>query len=253
MNDPTWPEDATKDRLVGEWSFWQRKGGHRTSTDDLLTAWAAAQNAGPSVARYLDLGCGIGSVLLQTVSAVRPNEAVGIEAQEQSALMARRSIAELPEGTPPIEVRFGDLRDLEAAELGLFELITGSPPYLPEGTGIVSPDPQRAACRFELRGGIEAYCESAERFLTDAGQFFVVFQTQWDERVLAAGAAANLHLRWRADVRTRVDRPAPFLTVYGFQKQPGPCATVEFATRDSDGELTPEYRAVGTTLGHVWR
>lgn len=253
MSDPNWPEDATQDRLVGDWSFWQRKGGHRTSTDDLLTAWAAAENAATSVARYLDLGCGIGSVLLQTVYSVRPKETVGIEAQAQSALMARRSVSELPPDAPPIDIRHGDLREFDPTELGQFELITGSPPYLPEGTGIVSPDPQRAACRFELRGGIEAYCQAAASFLAADGQFFVVFQTQWDDRVLAAGAAAGLYLRWRADVRTRVDRPAPFLTVYGFRKEPGPCAVVEFATRGEDGELTAEYRQAGSTLGHHWR
>ncbi len=267
MTDPSWPSDATRDKLVDDWSFWQRKGGHRTSTDDLLTAWAAAENAAPCVARYLDLGCGIGSVLLQTVYAVRPRETFGIEAQAQSAVMARRSVSELPEGAPTlhgapasrtagaavIDIRHGDIRDFGPDQLSQFELITGSPPYLPEGTGVVSPDPQRAACRFELRGGIEEYCLAASRLLAPGGGFYVVFQTQWDERVLAAGAAAGLHLRWRADVRTRVDRPAPFLTVYGFRREPGECTEVNFATRNSEGELTPEYRSVGTKLGHHWR
>ena len=33
-----WPDDAGRDRLIGDWHIFQRSGGHRTSTDDLITA-----------------------------------------------------------------------------------------------------------------------------------------------------------------------------------------------------------------------
>ena len=247
MIDVPWPEDANRDRLIGDWFLWQRRGGHRTSTDDLLTAWAAVAACG-GADRYLDLGCGIGSVLLQVAHRLRPGETVGVEAQEQSAAMAARSVAELPE-PPPISIIHQDLREVEAS-LDPFDLITGSPPYLPEGTGVVSPDPQRAACRFELRGGVEAYCSAAQRLLAPEGWFFLVFQTQWDERVLAAGTTAGLALRWRADVRTRKDREEPFLSVYGFRHEPGPLASVAFATRDENGELTSDYAEARRLLGH---
>jgi RNA-directed DNA polymerase len=40
------------------------------------------------------------------------------------------------------------------------DLVTGTPPYLPQGTALLSPDPQRAAARIELRGGVEDYLRS---------------------------------------------------------------------------------------------
>ena len=58
-NPEGWPEDAGRDRIIGDWHIWQRKGGHRTSTDDVLTAWFAASRFGRRPERYLDLGCGV--------------------------------------------------------------------------------------------------------------------------------------------------------------------------------------------------
>ncbi len=251
-----WPADATHDQLVGTWRLWQRKGGHRTSTDDLLTAWLAVHlardhGADPPL-RYADIGCGIGSVMLMTAHALRPDLTRGFEAQPQSVTMARRSVAELPDRLD-IEVVESDLRELDAEAFGPFDLITGSPPYLPVGTGVMSPDPQRRACRFELRGGVEDYCATAARLLTSDGRFVLVFQTEWDARVLAAAASAGLRLEVRADVRTRAGDDRPFLSVYAFRAAAsgvdGGARVIEFATRGADGAITPEYLAARQELG----
>src|ERR1700757_1882620 len=57
--------------LAGDWRILQRVDGHRWSLDDLATAWYAARawllmNEGRPPARTLDLGCGIGTVLMFT-------------------------------------------------------------------------------------------------------------------------------------------------------------------------------------------
>ena len=81
------------DYLVGDWRIFQLQRGHRFSTDDLVTAWRASK-AVPEALRYLDLGCGIGSVGMSTLHHL-PAEArlTGIEAQEVSVDLARRSVA----------------------------------------------------------------------------------------------------------------------------------------------------------------
>ncbi|HUH04733.1 MAG TPA: methyltransferase domain-containing protein, partial [Kofleriaceae bacterium] len=202
-HEPTeWPADARRDRLIGDWHLHQRRGGHRTSTDDLVTAWFATSRTAGAPARYLDLGCGIGSVLLMTAHRLRPGASLGLEAQPQSVLMARRSIAELPPGAPPIEVACSDFRSWDPAGRE-FELITGSPPYFPLSAGVLPADAQRRGCRFEARGGIEAYCTTAASVLAPRGRFYIVFQTAGDERVLAAAAAAGLALHGRVDLHMR--------------------------------------------------
>ncbi len=243
-----WPDDATYDALIGSWSLYQRTRGHKTSTDDVLTAWLATRCV-PEPHRYLDLGCGIGSVLLMTCYALRPGYAVGIEAQQQSVAMARASVGQLP-GEEAIEVRAGDFRDaLVPSETHIFDLITGSPPYFPVGAGTMSSDYQRAACRFELRGGVEAYCQAAAHAMTPQGTFVMVFQTQWEVRVLQAAAAVDLQLQRQTDVRMRVDRDEPFLSVYAFGREPTTVQRAHFAIRDATGTITPEYRSARAELG----
>ena len=51
--------------LAGDWRILQRLDGQRWSLDDLVTAWCAAEEtlAAPPTS-LLDLGCGIGAVLM---------------------------------------------------------------------------------------------------------------------------------------------------------------------------------------------
>lgn len=245
------PEDATCDLLARGWRLYQRKRGHRTSSDDQLVAWMAVRAAaGAAVPRYLDIGCGIGSVLLLTAATLRPAHSLGVEAQLQSARMAHQSVVELT-GAPAIRLRHGDLRDLTAEQVGTFDLITGSPPYFPIGTGVPSPDPQREACRFELRGGVEGYCDAAARLLAPEGRFSLVFQTVWTPRVHEAARAAGLRLVEQVDVRTRRDRMEPFLSGYTFARGPweAPPAPLEIAVRDEAGAVTEAWNALRATLG----
>ncbi|MBL4635351.1 MAG: methyltransferase, partial [Kofleriaceae bacterium] len=185
-----WPDDAKRDRLIGDWHIYQRKGGHRTSTDDLIAAWYAVHRNPVAqtgrIGSYLDLGCGVGSVLLMVCHKLCPVRAVGVEAQEQSAAMSARAVAELPENDSVLSIVQSDFRDLDDEILsGGFDLITGSPPYFPLNAGVLPNDAQRRACRFEARGGVEAYLTTAAKALSDNGRFYIVHQTTWAERVLA--------------------------------------------------------------------
>src|ERR1700733_4070333 len=60
-------EGESLDMLSGEWRIFQRRDGHRYSTDDLLCAWFASRRAadrGVPVRRALDLGAGIGWIAM---------------------------------------------------------------------------------------------------------------------------------------------------------------------------------------------
>ncbi|MCA9576928.1 MAG: methyltransferase domain-containing protein [Sandaracinaceae bacterium] len=253
-----WPTDVTHDRLIGDVSIYQRKGGHRTGTDDVLTAYYATHRRPGACPSYLDLGCGIGSVLLMVAHRLRPAECVGVEAQSESFTLASRAVAELPEGFPRVRLVHADFRGLDLGRR--FAVVTGSPPYFPTHAGVLPQDPQRLACRFEVRGGVEAYCLAAARHLEPEGRFFVVHQTVHEPRVLTAAAGAGLHLRSCLDARMRTDRAAPFLTVYefglaavgaqGVLSPSDACpARAGLSIRGADGAFTKAYTAARRELG----
>lgn len=245
-----WPSDAARERIIGDWYLYQRRGGHRTSTDDVLTAWMATMRHRGVPRAYLDLGCGVASVLLMTAHRLRPSTSLGIEAQAQSVAMARRSLEELPCERRVARIVHSDFRDFDPGN-ARFDLITGSPPYFPLGTGSLPADAQRRACRFEARGGVEAYCEIAARCLSSEGRFYFVFQSTWDARVQAALRSAGLVLSARLDAKMRVDRDQDFLTVYEASLRrttPRPEA-FGVAIRDQNGAITPGYTRARRELG----
>lgn len=165
---PTQDEDLSY--LSGDFRIFQLKTGHRWSLDDFMTAYVALSDLDPQVAyRTLDLGCGIGSVLLLTAWSLPHATGSGIEAQDISAALARRSIR-----YNGVDSRYSvETADFRAHRLlgNRFDVITGTPPYIPLGGGIVSSKMQRGPCCFETRGGIEDYCEAAATSLADAGRF----------------------------------------------------------------------------------
>jgi tRNA1Val (adenine37-N6)-methyltransferase len=83
-----------------------------------------------------------------------------------------------------------------------FDLILGSPPYFPPGSGVEGDHPQKIACRFEMRGDIADYCAVAAPRLNRGGIFACVFpvtpSAQKSRVEAAAATAAGLRIiRWR--------------------------------------------------------
>lgn len=245
-------EAVSLDRLAGDWRIHQLVAGHRFSVDDMATAWMA-QRVAPDAERLLDLGAGIGSVGLMTLWALearapRPaRHLTMLEAQPVSHALARATIAYngLEGRVTPLH---GDMRGTTLP--GGYELITGSPPYFPLGSGKVSPHPQKAACRMELRGTIADYAEAAARVLAPDGWFVACFPAR-DPRGEAAFPAAGLHVRAACDILFRAGGAAPVvLRLFAAQRAPGPRVDWPGLTvRDHDGQWTGPYLALRAEMG----
>ena len=228
--------------LSGEWRLFQKLEGHRWSLDDLVTAWVAARHL-TGASQALDLGCGLGSVLLMLAWKGQQARVTGVEAQPERASMARRSIA-----FNGVESRCAVLDgDLRAIELGPnFGLVTGTPPYFPRGSGTEAEADHVSACRFEHRGGVEAYLSAAERHVSQDGVFVMCAATLEDERVRAA--ASSLHARRLLHVVPRAGK-APLVSVWTFTRSAGSCAPEELVVRDAAGQWTPAFQRVRGEMG----
>lgn len=252
--------------LSGDWRIFQLRRGHRWSLDDLVTAWIASNAMLTSELgaprRALDLGCGLGSVLMMTAWRFPGAHVVGLEAQPERAAMARRSLA-YNGADDRCRVLDGDLRDLRdlredrelsAALGGPFELITGTPPYFPRGTGVESQGPLVAPCRFELRGGVEDYLAAAVPHLAPGGRVVVCTAALERERVAAAVADLRLaHLEHWDIIPRQGKQPLIMIDVLST----GASASTDAAAprqhvltvRDAEQRWTPAFREVRAAMG----
>lgn len=238
-------EAVTIDALTRDWLIAQRAAGHRHSADDVLTA-AYALGAAREPARVLDLGTGIGGVGLLVLWGLPRAHLTCIEAQPISYRLLLANIDGNELGAR-VEPQLGDLRELNSPNR--FDLVTGSPPYFPLGTGIVPADAQKAHARFELRGDVTDYARAAARHLTDDGVFVFCFPTAQRERALAAVVAAGLATASYRDVIPRHSL-APLFTLFACRRSAAAC-TVEppFVVREQSGELTADMQAVRAGFG----
>ncbi len=242
--------DETLDRLVGSWRIFQLKRGHRFSTDDLVCAWRAS-TWNPRPRRILDLGCGIGSVGLSVLHRAGPDaRLVGVEAQAVSHGLMRRTVAR--NGLEQrVRVIHGDLRDPEVlAGEPPFDLVTGSPPYIPEGRGVRSPVPQRAYARIELRGAVFDYCRAARRHLAPGGAFTFVMAAA-DPRTERAPREAGLEVVERWDYVFAPGREPLIATLVCMRAEddPPPRRTGRLVIRGEDGAWTDAYLAFRRAMG----
>ncbi len=237
--------DETIDRLTSDLRIIQKRRGHRAASDDTLLAWAAAR-ASPEAVRVLDLGSGKGTVAMLLLQRLPSCRVVGLEALEVSHELATRN-AHLNALTERWRPRLGDLRNPCAlAGDSRFDLITGAPPFKPVGTGIMPKDPQRAAGRFELRGGVREYAVAAVRYLAEGGKFVFLMDGVEPSRARAIDALQAVGL-----MLNRIMAVYPFPgrnPIYWILEASADFGSITerpvFMRLDSKSGFSPEYEAI---------
>ena len=248
--------------LTKDYRLIQKRRGHRYSVDDMLVAQLAVsfveKHKQPTPAHVLDLGCGLGSVLLIMAWAWAETRFVGLEALDEHVAYARRNIL-LNSCEMRAQIIAGDMRDKPLlGKLGKFDLVTGSPPYFTKNSGTLCADPARAAAHFELRGGIEDYAAAASLCMSDDGFFACCAAAEATAPMIPNGRAeaafiqAGLTLVYRRQVIPREGKP-PFLQLLVGQKTAEPLHSCKEAhalvLRQRDGQRGAEHRQIRQWTG----
>ncbi len=139
--------------------------------DAVLLSGFARARAGDQV---LDLGTGTGIIPILLEAKTEAAHLVGLEIQEESADMARRSV-ELNHLQDKITIVQGDIK--EAGTLfgaASFDVVTCNPPYMIGQHGIKNPEAPKAIARHEILCTLEDVVSRAAKVLKPGGNFYLV-------------------------------------------------------------------------------
>jgi tRNA1(Val) A37 N6-methylase TrmN6 len=137
--------------------------------DAVLLSGFAKAHSGEAV---LDLGTGTGIIPLLLEAKTLGCHFTGLEIQEESADMARRSIA-LNKLEDKINIVDGDIK--EASKIfgrASFDVVTSNPPYM--NFGIINPDTTKAIARHEILCTLKDLVREAANILKQRGRFYMV-------------------------------------------------------------------------------
>jgi len=122
----------------------------------------------------LDLGTGTGIIPILLEAKTEGKHFTGLEIQEDSANMARRSVA-MNKLNDKIDIVIGDIK--EASKLfgaASFDVVTSNPPYMNDHHGLTNPDLPKAIARHEILCTLEDVIREASKVLKPGGRFFMV-------------------------------------------------------------------------------
>ena len=136
----------------------------------LLSSFAKAKPG----EKVLDLGTGNGIVPILMEAKTKGEKFFGLEIQEESADLARRSVA-LNELEEKIEIVTGDMKEaVNIFGAASFHVITMNPPYMTGNHGIVNPGDAKAIARHEITCSLEDMISQASKVLKCKGRFYMV-------------------------------------------------------------------------------
>lgn len=246
-------QELSRDALLGgRVRLIQPRHGYRVAIDPVLLAAAAPEMRG----RVLDLGCGVGAVLLCYGHRVATAQLAGLERNPDLAALAARNLLENGWAERG-EIHAGDLAAPPPGLMpGSFDLVLTNPPYLEPGRSDPSPVALRRSADVENEGfGLADWIGRAMTFCRHKGWLGMVQRADRLDGILAA-----LHGRMAAvtvlPVQARAGEDAHRVLVFARKGVRTPARiAAPLILHQTDGGLTAEAQALlrdGIGLTRLW-
>lgn len=171
MNNILKQDERIDDLQCNGYGIIQSPGRFCFGMDAVLLSHFAVVKKGNIV---LDLGTGTGIIPILLEAKTEGKKFTGLEIQEESADMARRSVC-LNKQQEKIEIVTGDIK--AASEIfgkSKFDVVTSNPPYMTGNHGLTNVQDAKAVARHEILCCLEDVICAAAAVLKPGGHFFMV-------------------------------------------------------------------------------
>lgn len=178
--------------------------------DAVLLSGFAQVKPGESM---LDLGTGTGIIPILLEAKTEGSAFTGLEIQEESVDMARRSVL-LNHIEDKVKIVHGDITKAhELFPLATFDVITSNPPYMNAGKGLKNSTSAKSIARHEVLCTLEDVVYAAAKLLKVGGRFYMVHRPHRLVEIIAELTKMQLEPKRIKFVHPFVDQEANMVLI----------------------------------------
>ena len=212
MNTNLKDEERLDDLQINGYEIIQHPGKFCFGMDAVLLSNFARVKKGE---KAIDLGTGTGIIPILLTAKTEGDQFVGLEIQDESADMARRSVQHnrLDE---KIEIVNGDIK--EAVNLfgaASFDVITTNPPYMIGQHGIANPSDAKAIARHEVLCTLDDILNVSAKLLKSGGRFYMVHRPFRLAEILSKMVSVGIEPKRMRMVHPFVDKEPNMVLIEG--------------------------------------
>ena len=232
------PGERLDDLQIKGYEIIQHPGRFCFGMDAVLLSAFAKIKTGECV---LDLGTGTGILPILFAAKTEGKHFTGLEIQEESADMARRSVRH-NRLEDRVEIVNGDIK--EASEIfgpSSMDVISTNPPYMIGGHGLANPKSEKAIARHEVLCTLEDVVRESARVLRPGGRFYMVHRPFRLAEILSMMSDVKLEPKRMRLVYPYIDKEPNMVLIEGIRGAK-PRMTVEppLIVYEKDGSYTCE-------------
>ncbi len=158
--------------------------------------------------QVLDLGTGTGIIPILLEAKTEGEHFTGLEIQEYSADMARRSVL-LNNLQRKVEIVCGDIKEASKRfGRAVFDVVTTNPPYMNEMHGLQNPNTAKAIARHEVLCTLEDVVREAAAVLKPGGRFYMVHRPRRLVEIIGMLSHYQLEVKRMKPVYPSVEKEA---------------------------------------------
>lgn len=208
------PEERLDDLQVNGYEIIQHAGKFCFGMDAVLLANFARVK---KTERVLDLGTGTGIIPILLTAKTEGEAFVGLEIQEESADMARRSVVH-NHLEDKIKIVTGDIKEAEQIFGPVsFDVITTNPPYMIGQHGISNASDAKTIARHETLCTLDDILRESAKLLNFRGRFYMVHRPFRLAEILSKMVAYGIEPKRLRMVHPYVDKEPSMVLIEGLR------------------------------------